>query len=161
MEFAASGGGGGAPINATYLVLSADGILTSERVFTPGATLAAVDGGAGGLYSLDLALAGTAGTYAYPASLTTDAYGRVTAITAGSAPFVPGATFLLAYFGVGYDGDVTIAAGTTTLSREMQYNNLTIAAGGILARLLKQPKVMCPLASAGSGSTSGAWGGGL
>jgi len=184
------GGGGGAPANATYLVLSLDATLTNERVFTPVVgSLAAVDGGAGGLYSLDLALAGTAGTYAYPSSVTTDAYGRVTAVTAGSAPvastvtvdageltntgtataavlglaaagtagtyaypasvttdafgrvtaatagsapFVPGANFLLAYFGVGYDGDVTIAAGTTTLSREMQYNNLTIAAGGIL-----------------------------
>jgi hypothetical protein len=33
----------------------------------------------------DLALTGTAGTYASPSSVTTDAYGRVTAITAGSA----------------------------------------------------------------------------
>ena len=128
-----SAGGGGAPVNATYLVLSLDATLTNERVFAPVVgSLAAVDGGAGGNYSLDLAPAGTAGTYAYPASLTTDAYGRVTAVTAGTAPFVPGGTFLLAYFGCGYDGNVTIAAGTTTLSREMQYNNLTIAAGGIL-----------------------------
>jgi hypothetical protein len=35
---------------------------------------------------LDLATAGTAGTYAYPASVTTDAYGRVTAATGGTAP---------------------------------------------------------------------------
>lgn len=35
---------------------------------------------------LDLATAGTAGTYAYPSSVTTDAYGRVTSITGGSAP---------------------------------------------------------------------------
>ncbi len=32
---------------------------------------------------------GTAGTFAYPASITTDAKGRVSAITAGSAPTVP------------------------------------------------------------------------
>ena len=35
---------------------------------------------------LDLATAGTAGTYAYPASVTTDAYGRITAATGGTAP---------------------------------------------------------------------------
>lgn len=132
--FTASGGGsGGAPVNASYLVLGADGILTSERVFVPGTTLAAVDGGAGGNYTVDLALVpGVAGTYAHPSSLTADAYGRVTAVTAGTAPFVPGPAFLLAYFGCGYDGNVTIAAGTTTLSREMQYNNLTIQAGATL-----------------------------
>ena len=38
---------------------------------------------------LDLATAGSAGTYAYPSSMTTDAYGRVTAVTAGSAPPTP------------------------------------------------------------------------
>lgn len=35
-------------------------------------------------------------------------------------------------FGAGTDGNVTIAAGTTTLTRSMFYNNLTIDAGGIL-----------------------------
>lgn len=35
---------------------------------------------------LDLASAGTAGTYAYPSSVTTDAYGRVTSVTSGTAP---------------------------------------------------------------------------
>jgi len=41
---------------------------------------------------LGLANAGTAGTYAYPSSLTTDAFGRVTAVTAGSAPVASGWT---------------------------------------------------------------------
>ena len=112
MEFAASGGGGGgAPINASYLVLGADGILTSERVFTPGATLAAVDGGAGGPYTVNIALAGTAGTYAYPASLTTDAYGRVTALTAGSAPITAHTGLsALGWTGSGHTGASTSVA---------------------------------------------------
>jgi len=80
------GGGGGAPANATYLTLSLDATLTDERVFSPTARFAVTDNGAGATYVLDLALTGTAGTFAYPASLTTDAYGRVTAVTAGSAP---------------------------------------------------------------------------
>lgn len=36
------------------------------------------------------------------------------------------------FFGPGVDGDVTIAAGTTTLTRDMNYNNLTVQNGGIL-----------------------------
>ena len=88
-----SGGGGGAPANAEYLVLALDGTLTDERRFVPVVgSLAATDGGAGGNYSLDLALAGTSGTYAYPSSLTTDTFGRVTAVTAGSAPVASGWT---------------------------------------------------------------------
>jgi len=83
------GGGGGAPTNASYLTLGTNATLTDERVFAHSARLAHTDGGAGGNYTLDLATAGSAGTYAYPVSMTTDAYGRVTAVTAGSAPPTP------------------------------------------------------------------------
>jgi len=41
-------------------------------------------------------------------------------------------SYLSGFFGDGSDGDVTIVAGTTTLSKDMVYNNLTIQAGGIL-----------------------------
>ena len=47
------GGGGGAPANAQYLVLALNGALTQERVLTMGAGLSAVDGGAGGPYTLN------------------------------------------------------------------------------------------------------------
>ena len=42
-----------APVDASYLVLGLNAILTDERVFTPGTGLAAVDGGPGGLYTLN------------------------------------------------------------------------------------------------------------
>ena len=86
---AASNGPAIAPGTAQYLTLALDAGLPNERRFVPAARLAGTDGGAGGNYTLDLATAGTAGVYAYPASVTTDAYGRVTAVTAGTAPLVP------------------------------------------------------------------------
>jgi hypothetical protein len=48
-------GGGGAPTDAEYIVLSADATLTDERVLTPGTGLGAlVDGGAGGAVTLNV-----------------------------------------------------------------------------------------------------------
>jgi len=49
---AGSGGGGGGDPNATYLVLSATGSLSSERVFATGTGIVTTDGGAGGSYTV-------------------------------------------------------------------------------------------------------------
>jgi hypothetical protein len=118
------GGGGGAPANATYLTLSLDATLTDERVFSPTARFAITDNGAGGTYVLDLALAGTAGTYAFPASLTTDAYGRVTAVTAGSAPVASGWTDggTVVYLTTLTD-DVSIGSNTPVTNRKLSVYN--------------------------------------
>lgn len=74
------GAGGGAPIDAQYLVLAANATLTVERVFTPGTGLGAVDSGAGAAYTLNLAnTAVAAGPYISGATFTVDAQGRLTA----------------------------------------------------------------------------------
>ena len=48
------GGGGGAPVDAEYVVLSLDGTLTDERVLTAGTGLALVDAGAGSTVTLSV-----------------------------------------------------------------------------------------------------------
>jgi len=42
------GGGGGAPTDAAYVLIAADGTLPNERVLTAGTDIAIVDGGVGG-----------------------------------------------------------------------------------------------------------------
>lgn len=71
-------------------------------------------------------------------------------------------------FGDGSDGDVTISGGTTTLARDMFYNNLTISATGILITagfrvFVKKTLTMEPTGAGlihnnGSGLVSGAVG---
>ena len=51
--------GGASPVDAQYLTLASNAVLTGERVFTPGTGLSAVDGGAGGAYTLNGHLAVT------------------------------------------------------------------------------------------------------
>ena len=74
----------GAPTGAQYLVLAAHASLTDERVFTPGAGITVVDGGAGGAYTVSVNASNiTAGTLPVARGGT----GTGTAFTAGSVVF--------------------------------------------------------------------------
>jgi hypothetical protein len=75
--------------NSTFLVLSTDGFISQERVFSPSVNFAAVDGGAGANYEIDLASSVGIGTItpASDYSLTLDGDGatRIGGITLRSA----------------------------------------------------------------------------
>lgn len=102
----AASGTGGAPDTADYLVLTPTPALPNSARWTPTARFSTVL--AAGIYNFDLAGVGVPGTYAYPSSVTTDAYGRVTSIIAGTAPLVPGVATTSA-------SPYVVATGTTTV----------------------------------------------
>lgn len=99
-----SGGvtGGGAVSLGSSLSLSLSAVPNSALAnssVTVSAGTGLSGGGAvslGGSTSLSLPSVGTAGTYAYPSSMTTDAQGRVSAVTAGTAPTIGGSAVMLA-----------------------------------------------------------------
>jgi len=48
------GGAGAAPVNATYIVVSLNGVLTNERTLAAGAGLTSTDGGANAAFTLNV-----------------------------------------------------------------------------------------------------------
>lgn len=128
--------GGGAPVGATYVVISLDGTLTSERNLVGGGGLTLTDGGANGAVTLavgagtgitvnldDVAVATNGVTFALMQDIATDRLiGRDTAATGDPEEIALNAT--LEFTGAGavqraaLTGDVTAAAGsnaTTTV----------------------------------------------
>ncbi len=106
----------------------------------PPVTTSASDLTSGILEAARLAASGvTAGTYGSATLspiITVDNKGRVTSASeatisgGGGSPNDLGIHDLICYFGDGSDGDATISSGTTTLVRDMYYNNLTLSGTG-------------------------------
>lgn len=77
-----SSGGGGAPTDASYVVLSSNGTLSSERVLTAGSGISITDAGPGGSVTISSTGGGAGGGDSYFSSTTSGAI-----FTSGSAAF--------------------------------------------------------------------------
>lgn len=114
--------GGSAPVTTTVAVDA--GELTNT-----GTSTAAV---------LGLANAGTAGTYSYPASMTTDAFGRVTSVTPGTAPISSHSSLSnldwvnSGHTGLAYGVAAWNAAGAATVVNATADETMLIRRGGVL-----------------------------
>ena len=128
---ASGGGSGSGDSNAQYLVLSATGSLSAERVFTPSTGLNISDGGAGGNYTVSInnsivaTLTGSqfSGNVGITGSLgaTLGISGSLTRLTNGNSYLVAGTNVTIASSS---SGQVTISS-TGTSSPSMSIYSLT------------------------------------
>lgn len=103
-----------APINASYLVLSLDGTLTSERIFSPINGLKFTDGGAGGTYNIfidDRIVATISGsTFSGVTNHTAGLSGSLTRLTNGQSYLVAGSNIIITSAS---NGQITISSTAT------------------------------------------------
>jgi len=97
-EFFATLSAGGAPTNASYVVIGANGTLTAERVLTAGSGISLTDGGAGGNVTI-AAVGGVGGIPTFQKHIlsATQANNTVTPAVLGSCTFtlLPGQSLTL------------------------------------------------------------------
>lgn len=111
---------GAADAAATYVTLSGNATLTNERrLNVSGTNLTMVDQGPNASVILDLStiLGGGAGTFTY-ATVTADAFGRITAISAGAAPPPAGASYITVTNEPGLSAERALVAGTGILLQD-------------------------------------------
>lgn len=112
------GGGGGAPTDATYVTLTANGTLSNERLLVgESGEIALTDGGAGGNLTASMVATGvSAGTYTL-ATITVDSKGRITSAANGStgtAITTISGTAPIGVTGTGASRTISISAATTS-----------------------------------------------
>jgi len=130
ITISSTGGSGFGDANATYLVMSATGSLTAERVLTAGTGLILTDGGANGNATLainDSIVATTSGaTFTGPANFNQGLSGSLTKLANGTSYLIAGSnvTITSASNGSitisasvsGSGGSLTVTSGSTSIS---------------------------------------------
>lgn len=107
---AITAGGSGADASVAFVTIGNTAALANERALTGTAfQISVTDGGAGGAVTIALADLIAGGTFAYPSSITLDAKGRVTSITAGSAPAPTTPTYITVDVELGLPNSVPLA----------------------------------------------------
>lgn len=112
VDLSALSGGGGAPVDAEYIVAATSGDLSAERVLTGVSGRTTVSFATPAQAIVDLAASGVGpGTYNL-ATVTVDTYGRITNISAGSA----GAGTVTSVSGSGGSTGFSLSGGPITSS---------------------------------------------
>jgi len=136
ITIASTASGGGGDPDAQYLVLSATGSLSSERIFTAGTGLSSSDSGAGGNYTLSIndsvvsTVSGTTftGVTKHNAGLS----GSLTKLTDGTSYLVAGNAITITSAS---NGSITITSTAITspggATQEIQYNKAGAFTGSI------------------------------
>lgn len=108
---------GAAPLDATYVTLSGNaGLTTERRLNVSGTNIVMTDQGPNASVILDLSmiLGAGAGTFTYT-TLTVDAFGRVTAASSGTAPPPVNASYITVTNEPGLTGERALVVGTGLL----------------------------------------------
>ncbi len=136
------GGGGAAPVNATYIVVSLNGSLTAERVLVAGDGLTSTDGGANGNFTLDVG-AGTGLTVGASSVGITNT--GVSAGSYGSATAIPVLT-------VNAQGQITVATTAATSSGGFNFGT-TITQPGAYPYLVTSTDLLVLVSTTGGART--------
>lgn len=119
------GGGGGGDAGAQYLVLSATGSLSNERVFNPGTGLLTTDGGSGGNYTVsvnDSVFATLSGSIFGGSLVAQDMSGSLTQLSDGTSYLVAGNNITITSAS---SGQVTISTSASSFTRQKNIKDIT------------------------------------
>lgn len=109
----------GTTLNSTVVTSSLTSVGTITSGTWTGTTIAIANGGTGA--------STTSQNFAFIGPTSGSGAPSFRALVAGD---IPSLSYINWAFGDGVDGDVSISSGTTTLARDMYYNNLTISSTG-------------------------------
>lgn len=150
IKASSSGGGSGAPDDATYLVLSNNSSLTRERRLNlSGSNITMTDNGPNSTVVLDLSTITTPGSFTY-SSITVDAYGRITSAASGTPPTPSSAPYVTVTNDPTLSNERALVGGLGVLLNDGgPNNNLTVNVNNNVVATLTGSTFSGPVSSLG------------